>query len=499
MQSQPQRRKSAEESQRGTDCLFPSVVLATLRLCGEDFLLMLDLKGKRVLVLGLGDTGLSMVRWLVRRGADVHVADSRDDPPHAGTLTHELPQVRVSRGAFRDSDFVRADMIAVSPGIDLRRSPVADAVGRGIPVVGDIELFAQTLAAMAARPRLIAITGSNGKSTVTAMVGDMGRTAGMATAVAGNIGLPALDALTALESGGPLPDLFVLELSSFQLESTSSLRPDAAAMLNLCEDHMDRYRDLDEYAAAKERIFAGDGAQVLNRDDRWSMCMARPHRCVVTFGLGAPRSDEEWGIAAGRGKQVLANGAHELLAVDELPVTGLHNAGNALAALALARAIDLPEPPLVAALRAFKGLPHRVQKVAEIGEVAFYDDSKGTNVGATVAALSGMSRPIVLIAGGDGKGQDFMPLVSAVSARAREVVLIGQDADAITRVLSGCAVPITRARSMQEAVEAAYAASRPGDAILLSPACASYDMFRNYVHRAEVFFAAVQNLVKRDG
>ena len=457
---------------------------------------MLDLKGKRVLVLGLGDTGLSMVRWLVRRGADVHVADSRDEPPHAVTLTRELPQVRVTRGAFRDADFVRADMIAVSPGIDRRGPAIAAAVGRGIPVVGDIELFAQALAAMAARPRLIAITGSNGKSTVTAMVGDMGRAAGTATTVAGNIGPPAL---AALESGGPLPDLFVLELSSFQLESTSSLRPDAAAMLNLCEDHMDRYRDLDEYAAAKARIFAGDGVQVLNRDDRRSMRMARPHRSVVTFGLGAPRSDQEWGIAAARGKQVLANGAHQLLAVDELPLTGLHNAGNALAALALARAIDLPEPPLIAALRAFQGLPHRVQKVAEIGGVAFYDDSKGTNVGATVAALSGMSRPVVLIAGGDGKGQDFMPLASAVSARAREVVLIGQDAEAIATALSGCAVPLSRARSMQEAVAAAYAASRPGDAVLLSPACASYDMFRDYAHRAEVFVAAVQSLVKRDG
>ena len=457
---------------------------------------MLDLKGKRVLVLGLGDTGLSMVRWLVRRGADVHVADSRDEPPHAVALTRELPQVRVTRGAFRDADFVRADMIAVSPGIDRRGPAIAAAVGRGIPVVGDIELFAQAFAAMAARPRLIAITGSNGKSTVTAMVGDMGRAAGTATTVAGNIGPPAL---AALESGGPLPDLFVLELSSFQLESTSSLRPDAAAMLNLCEDHMDRYRDLDEYAAAKARIFAGDGVQVLNRDDRRSMRMARPHRSVVTFGLGAPRSDQEWGIAAARGKQVLANGAHQLLAVDELPLTGLHNAGNALAALALARAIDLPEPPLIAALRAFQGLPHRVQKVAEIGGVAFYDDSKGTNVGATVAALSGMSRPVVLIAGGDGKGQDFMPLASAVSARAREVVLIGQDAEAIATALSGCAVPLSRARSMQEAVAAAYAASRPGDAVLLSPACASYDMFRDYAHRAEVFVAAVQSLVKRDG
>lgn len=456
---------------------------------------MLDLKGTRVLVLGLGDTGLSMARWLVRRGADVRVADSRDDPPHAAALARELPQVSVTTGAFRESDLVGADMIAVSPGIDRREPAIADAARRGVPVVGDIELFARALAAAGTRPRVLAITGSNGKSTVTAMAGDMCRAAGMATTVAGNIGLPALDAL---ESGDAMPDVFVLELSSFQLESTSSLRPDAAAMLNLCADHMDRYRNLDDYAAAKARIFAGSGVQVLNRDDAWSMEMARAQRPVITFGLGAPRSEAEWGIKVTRGKRALANGAHELMAIEELPLTGLHNAGNALAALALARVINLPQPPLVAALRAFKGLPHRVQKVAEIGGVAFYDDSKGTNVGATVAALSGMLQPVVLIAGGDGKGQDFAPLAPPVSARAREVVLIGRDADAIAKALAGCGVPLARAGSMQEAVESAFGASRPGDAVLLSPACASYDMFRNYVHRAEMFVAAVQNLVKRD-
>lgn len=449
-------------------------------------------------MLGLGDTGLSMARWLVRCGADVRVADSRDDPPHAAALARELPQVSVTTGAFRESDLVGADMIAVSPGIDRREPAIADAARRGVPVVGDIELFARALAAAGTRPRVLAITGSNGKSTVTAMAGDMCRAAGMATTVAGNIGLPVLDSLAALESGDAMPEVFVLELSSFQLESTSSLRPDAAAMLNLCADHMDRYRGLDDYAAAKARIFAGSGVQVLNRDDSWSMGMALPRRPVLTFGLGAPRSEAEWGIKVTPGKRVFANGAHELMAIEELPLTGLHNAGNALAALALARAINLPQPPLLAALRAFKGLPHRVQKVAEIGGVAFYDDSKGTNVGATVAALSGMLQPVVLIAGGDGKGQDFAPLAPPVSARAREVVLIGRDADAIAKALAGCGVPLARAGSMQEAVESAFGASRPGDAVLLSPACASYDMFRNYVHRAEMFVAAVQNLVKRD-
>jgi UDP-N-acetylmuramoylalanine--D-glutamate ligase len=445
-----------------------------------------------------------MARWLVRHGADVRVADSREHPPHAAVLADELPQVTVATGAIREADFAGADMIAISPGIDRRKSPIAEAIGRGMPVVGDVELFAQALHTLNTQhptrrtSKLLAVTGSNGKSTVTAMAADMCLASGVATIVAGNIGLPVLDALSAVENGAGMPDVFVLELSSFQLESTSSLRPDAAAMLNLCEDHMDRYDGLADYAAAKARIFAGGSGQVLNRDDRWSMDMALAGRTVVTFGLGAPRSDAEWGITATRGKRALAHGARELLAVDELPAAGLHNAANALAALALARGIGLPEAPLVAALRGFRGLPHRMQKVAEINGVAFYDDSKGTNVGATVAALSGAAQPVVLIAGGDGKGQDFAPLAAPVKERVRAVVLIGRDGEAIASVLADSGVPLARSRSLEEAVEAAFHASRPGDAVLLSPACASYDMFRNYVHRAEVFVAAVKELAKRE-
>jgi len=445
-----------------------------------------------------------MARWLARHGADVRVADSREAPPHGRALEDELSQVDLITGAFREQDLAAAEMIAISPGIDRRQPPIAEAIGRGVPVVGDIELFAQALDSLNAQrstlnpPKILAITGTNGKSTVTAMAGDMCRAAGLATVVAGNIGPPALDALAAAANESALPDVFVLELSSFQLETTSSLRSDAAAMLNLCEDHMDRYASLADYAAAKARVFAGGGVQVLNRDDHWSQGMARPGRRVVTFGLGAPHGDTEWGIRMAHGKNALAQGASGLLALDELPVTGLHNAANALAALALARAIDLPEMPLVTALRAFTGLPHRVQKVGEISGTAFFDDSKGTNVGATAAALCGMSQPVVLIAGGDGKGQDFAPLAGPVSARARAVVLIGRDAGAISAALAGCGVPLTRARSMEEAVAAAFGASRPGDAVLLSPACASYDMFRNYVHRAEAFVAAVKELRRRE-
>ncbi len=446
-----------------------------------------------------------MAKWLVRQGAEVRVADSRENPPHARALADDLPQVRVVTGAFNERDFADVDMIAISPGIDRRQPLVADAARHGVPVIGDIELFAQALDSFNAQhltrdpPKVLAVTGSNGKSTVTAMAGDMCRASGLATAIAGNIGLPALEALASVEDGLKTPGVFVLELSSFQLESTSSLRPDAATMLNLCADHMDRYDSLADYAAAKVRIFTGGGVQVLNREDRWSMEMALPGRAVVTFGLDAPCSDTEWGISTTGGKRFFARGERELLAIEELPLTGLHNAANALAALALARAIDVAEAPAVAALREFKGLPHRVQKVAEIKGVAFYDDSKGTNVGATVAALSGMSQPVVLIVGGEGKGQDFMPLVAPVSARARAVVLIGRDADVIAEALAGCRAPLVRAPTMEEAVEAAYRASRPGDTVLLSPACASYDMFRNYVHRAEAFVAAVTKLERREG
>ena len=460
----------------------------------------LDIAGRKVLVLGLGDTGWSMTRWLTRRGAQVRVADSRAEPPHAAMLARELPQVRLATGTFTENTLSGADLIAISPGIDRREPVIADAVKRGVAVVGDIELFARALPELATRnlklgtARILAVTGSNGKSTVTAMAGAVCRAAGRETVVAGNIGVPVLDALAAIEAGGAAPQVFVLELSSFQLESTHSLEPAAAAMLNLTEDHLDRYDGMADYAAAKARVFTNDGVQVLNRDDRWSMGMARAGRTTFTFGLGKPRADSEWGIAPGPGAGVLARGAHPLMAVNELPLAGLHNAANALAAHALVHAIGLPDEALARALRTFQGLPHRMQKAGELAGVSFFDDSKGTNVGATVAALSGMDQLVVLIAGGDGKGQDFAPLAPAVKQHARAVVLIGRDAVLIERALAGSGVRIERAGDMQEAVETAYLAARPGDAVLLSPACASYDMFRNYEHRGEAFTAAVKRL-----
>ncbi|HET7159081.1 MAG TPA: UDP-N-acetylmuramoyl-L-alanine--D-glutamate ligase, partial [Burkholderiales bacterium] len=384
-------------------------------------------------------------------------------------------------------------------GIDGRTPHLSSALRRSVPIVGDVEIFAQALneAVLVTdmpHPKIIAITGSNGKSTVTAMTGEIASAADQHTIVAGNIGLPVLDALTRIEEGEAWPAVFVLELSSFQLETTAGLNADAATVLNVTEDHLDRYDGISEYAAAKARIFEGEGTQILNRADARVMRMARTGRACVTFGPEAPRNEREWGITD---DAMLARGGERLLAVTRIPVAGRHNALNALAALALGDAIGLPMKSMLEGVQRFKGLPHRLEKVGEIHDVAFFDDSKGTNVGATVAALSGMSTPVVLIAGGDGKGQDFSPLAAAVSARARAVVLIGRDADRIEAALSGCAVPIHRSSSLEDAIACAYAQSQRHDAVLLSPACASYDMFRSYVHRGEMFVQGVHALAAR--
>jgi UDP-N-acetylmuramoylalanine--D-glutamate ligase len=446
----------------------------------------LELNGKRVLVLGLGDTGLSALRWLKRQGAILSVADTREAPPGLGVLRAELPEATMHLGAFRREVFEQTDIVVASPGVPLAEPEVQAAVARCIPVAGDVELFAQYKPDHA---KVIAITGANGKSTVTALVGEMCRAAGLKTVVAGNIGLPVLDAL-----GGTEPDVYVLELSSFQLETTASLHPDAATVLNVTEDHMDRYSSMAEYAAAKARVFHGNGVQVLNREDGWSRSMALPGRKQVTFGTDAPPTHDDYGLLQRGGSVWLAQGETELLDVHEMRIAGLHNAANALAALALCRAIGLEYAALLAALRDFKGLPHRVEWVAEKGGVAFYDDSKGTNVGATCAALAGMPCKVVLIAGGDGKGQDFSPLRDPVVHNTRAVVLIGRDGPKIGQVLEGAGVPLHKAGTMEAAVQMAYAAAQPGDAVLLSPACASWDMFRNYVHRAEVFIESVKAL-----
>ncbi len=465
----------------------------------------MSFQGKSALVLGLGETGLSMARYLARRGARVRVADTRADPPALAALAQQLPQAEVDLGAYREASFAGAELIAISPGVPLATPQVHAAAARGVPVVGDIELFAQELrarrnAGQASRQQVLAITGTNGKTTVTALTGAMCRRGGLATEVAGNIGPAVLDALMRCEDARQQPEQWVLELSSFQLETTRTLNAAAATMLNLSEDHLDRYDGMDDYARAKARIFRGEGIQVLNRDDAWSMRMAVAGRTQVSFGLGAPARAEDFGLLRVDGELWLAQGATPLLALKELTLAGLHNAANALAALALARALDLSYAPLLTALREFKSLPHRLEKVAEIGGVAYYNDSKGTNVGATVAALAGFAElaacgaRVVLIAGGEGKGQNFAPLAEPVSRYARAVVLIGRDAALIEAALQASGVPLRRAASMEQAVAQARAGALPGDAVLLSPACASFDMFRNYPHRGEVFAANVTSI-----
>ncbi len=461
----------------------------------------LQLSGKKVLVFGLGDTGLSCARWLVARGAEVSVADSRAAPPNAGRLAELLPQVTLHAGPFEAERLAAAELLVVSPGVPLADPAVAHAVAAGVEAVGDVELFARALRALNAQRahpmRVIAITGSNGKSTVTAMCGDMCRMAGLETCVAGNIGLPVLDALIEIEQGyASAPQVWVLELSSFQLETTSSLDAAAATVLNLSEDHMDRYADMAAYAAAKARIFSGNGVQVLNRDDARSMAMAQPGRHVVSFGLDRCPKGENFGLC----EDELCLGGDMLMPIAALPVAGLHNAANALAALALTRALELPMEALLRGLAHFQGLPHRVEKVAEIEGVTYYDDSKGTNVGATEAALYGMGdRKAVVILGGDGKGQDFAPLKAAVEANARAVLLIGRDAPLIESAIAGSGIPTYAAATLPQAVASAQRLAHPGDAVLLSPACASFDMFRNYTHRAEVFVEAVKKLAAERG
>ena len=455
----------------------------------------LELKDKQVLVLGLGDTGLSALRWLHRQGARLSVADTRENPPGVEALKAEIPSAKLYVGELTEAPFNAADLIVISPGVAKNQPLINAAVCRGVPLLGDVELFAQYKPATA---KVIAITGSNGKSTVTTLVGEMCKAAGLKTVVAGNIGLPVLNTLN-----GEVPDVYVLELSSFQLETTSSLNADAASVLNISEDHMDRYEGLTDYAAAKARIFVGNGVQVLNRQDAWSMGMAIQGRAAVTFGLDEAVNASDYGLNYEAEVTQLMRGNQALLDTANMKIAGLHNAANALAAMALCEAIKVPQAAMLKALREYKGLSHRVEWVADIANVAFYDDSKGTNVGATYAALQGLvspnsSRKIVLIAGGDGKGQDFTPLHDIVASNARAVVLIGRDAAQIKSALAGVAVEMFNATSLEEAVIKAKALAKSGDAVLLSPACASFDMFRNYVHRAEVFVQSVKTLASKE-
>jgi UDP-N-acetylmuramoylalanine--D-glutamate ligase len=508
-----------------------------------------------VLVLGLGHSGLAMATWCARQGATVQVWDSRvgsaDVPPMAAALQDALPGVALRGGAL-DADVLNdVQRVLKSPGLaptDARIAPLlAAARARGTAVQGELDLFIAALAELKAErgyaPQLLAITGTNGKTTTTALTALLVERAGRRVATAGNIGPTLLDTLrSALDDADtPLPEVWVMELSSFQLDAVEGFEPAAATVLNLSQDHLDWHGSMAVYAAAKARVFGAHTVAVLNRDDAQVMALlpaatdAAPAkkrapkpvlRQTVSFGLDAPVKVGDFGLVEQAGMAWLAravpadhigkrrNGEDELalaqllMPVDALRVHGRHNAANALAALALATAIGCPLAPMLHALRDYTGEPHRVALVGTVRGIEAFDDSKGTNVGATVAALEGLGlekapAKLVVILGGDGKGQDFSPLAAPVSRFVRAVALIGQDANALADALAGAladvAVPLQRHDSLAAATAWCFEQARAGDAVLLSPACASFDMFRNYVHRAEVFVAAVHDIAAEHG
>ncbi len=448
----------------------------------------MELKGKRVLVVGLGESGLAMAKWLHRQGAVVRVADSRESPPNRDALAGVAPGAEVITGPFVAATFTGIDIVALSPGVP-KATPALAAVD--VPVVSEIEFFTAGVREQVPGSKILAITGSNGKTTTTALTAHLLNGAGVPAIACGNISPSALDALMDALDSCHLPHVWVVELSSFQLETTFHLKADAATVLNVSEDHLDRYDgSLANYAAAKSRVFQGKGAMILNRDDDWSMANGRCGRTMLTFGLDAAPRDADYGLVDG----VLCKGKVPLVAVDTLKLTGLHNAANAMAALALCDAIGIESARLLEPLKSFAGLPHRVEKVAEIAGVVYVDDSKGTNVGATLAAIEGMGCKVAIVLGGDGKGQDFSPLKSALEKHGRAVALIGRDAAAIGMALEGSGVPTRIVGDMADAVHWLAAQARAGDCVLLSPACASLDMYRNYAQRAEAFIAAVKEL-----
>jgi len=440
----------------------------------------------RALIVGLGETGLSCARYLAEQGMQLAITDTRQQPPALQRLREQLPDVALFLGEFDRSVFANADMLVVSPGVPVATREIQQAMAAGKTVLGDVELFAQ-----AATAPVAAITGSNGKSTVTTLLGLMANAARVRTAVGGNLGKPALELLD------PSVALYVLELSSFQLETTHSLKPKVATVLNVSADHLDRYRDIDDYAAAKAGILADAEVSVLNADDPRVMAM-RGAGAVLYFTLSEPRDDNWYGLRQIEGDTCLCHGDRMLIRAGELLIPGRHNMANALAALAMGEALGLPMDVMLAVLRSFRGLEHRTEYVAQVSGVDWYNDSKGTNPGACVAALEGLEQAddsrTVLIAGGDCKHADFSELGPVLGRCARAVVLLGRDAGQIASVLPAELVRQSAA-DMREAVQMAAKLAHRDDRVLLSPACASFDMFDNYQHRGEVFKAAVRGLV----
>jgi len=437
-------------------------------------------KPLRAVVVGLGKTGYSVARFLLSSGSRVALTDSRAAPPELARLQALGGDIEVRTGGFDVALLEHADLVVVSPGVALSGPFFEAARARGLAIVGDIELFAR-----AARAPVVGITGTNGKSTVTTLLEKMAARAGLSMRAGGNLGAPALELLDSSV------ELYILELSSFQLETTESLHLAAATVLNVTPDHLDRYADVGAYAAAKARIFARCDVAVINLDDPLVAAMVGPRRRQLSFSLRADVGADYALMRRDGADWWLMRRGEPLLAFSQMRLTGPHNAANALAALALAEALSLPRAACIAALSAFTGLAHRTQWVAEIDGVRYVNDSKGTNVGATLAAVAGMPGPLIVIAGGDGKGQDFTPLRAAFAGKVRAAVLIGRDARLLGQALHG-ASELHYAASLEAAVECAARLARPGDSVLLSPACASLDMFRSYTHRGEVFASAVQ-------
>lgn len=483
---------------------------------------MLNLfRDQSVLQVGLGESGLACARWALAQGARLTVIDTRETPPGLRELQAIEPNVRlVNTLDGLVWDFHR---VVVSPGLPpshpLMVAVLEHAGQHGTLVDSELDLFADALKALADdrgyTPQVVGITGTNGKTTTTRMVECIARFAGKNAVAAGNISPAAMDALREQLDKNELPDVWVLELSSFQLHWTKRLRFHASTVLNITQDHLDWHADMQEYASDKFRIFSQHGACVLNRDDALVASAPVPaESSVITFGISGPVKANDFGLVreggmlwltqlvgeqentgtAGRRKQEEIEPTQKLLMpIEALQVAGLHNASNALAALAICQGLGLPMAKLLHGLRSYQGEPHRVQHIVQIDGVDYFDDSKGTNVGATVAALNGLAKPIVLIAGGDGKGQDFSPLLQPVAQYCKHVVLIGKDADSLMAVLGAANVPCEKADSLEKAVQMASLKATSGDCVLLSPACASLDMFRNYVHRAEVFVDAVKS------
>jgi UDP-N-acetylmuramoylalanine--D-glutamate ligase len=439
---------------------------------------------KQHVIVGLGKTGLSCARYLRRQRIPFTAVDTRKAPPGIDEFRAEFPDTNVELGDLDAAMLSNAGTLVMSPGVDLRMPAIQKAIAKGVAITGDIDIFAKQVKAP-----IVAITGSNAKSTVVTLVGEMAKAAGLKVAVAGNIGLPVLDLLA--ESAY---ELYVLELSSFQLETTTNLNAQVATVLNMSPDHMDRYDSMQAYHAAKHRIFQGCKHAVVNRDDPLSRPLLPTAIKVSSFGIGKDES-REFAVINRDGKAWLAYAQEPLLAVSELKIAGQHNVSNALAALALGKAAGLAWEPMLKALREFPGLRHRCQWVRTLDEVSWYNDSKGTNVGASIAAITGLSvnGPIILLAGGVGKGADFSELGPAMKRFGKLAILFGEDAEKIAAVLVQV-VKVVRAGSMEDAVQQARQAAESGDVVLLSPACASFDMFNNYEHRGEVFMQAVRDL-----